>query len=290
MQIIQLVLNGLALGTAYALIALGFVLVLNATRAVNFAQGDLVVTGGFIGATLATHIPLPGYALLPVVMLAMAGIGLCVNVLAYWPIRSKPPVAVFTTTIAVGIILQNGLNGIFGPEPRSAPPLFAGPVLDIYGLAISRQSLAIIAAAVLLIAGQLYLTKYTQLGRAMRATAQDRDMAAAIGIPVARMIAFTFAVSAALGGAAGLLLTNQFFVTPTDGTNLIIKAYIAVVIGGWGRIGGALAGAMLIALFETIISAWMDYSIATGLLYLVVLAILFVRPNGLFGEVEGRRA
>ncbi len=290
MQFIQLALNGLALGAAYALIALGFVLVLNATRAVNFAQGDLVVTGGFIGAALASHLPLPGYALLPVVMLAMAGVGLCVSALAYWPIRSRPPVTVFTTTIAVGIILQNGLNGVFGPDPRSAPPLFTGSNLDIYGLAVSRQSLAIIAAAAILIAGQLFLTNYTQLGRAMRATAQDRDMAAAIGIPVARMIAFTFAVSAALGGAAGLLLANQFFVTPTDGTNLIIKAYIAVVIGGWGRVGGALAGAMLIALFETIISAWMDYTVATGLLYVAVLAILLVRPSGLFGEVEGRRA
>lgn len=290
MQFIQLALSGIALGAAYALIALGFVLVLNATRAVNFAQGDLVVTGGFIGAALASQLPLPGYALLPVVMLAMAGIGLCVSALAYWPIRSRPPVAVFTTTIAVGIILQNGLNGVFGPEPRGAPPLFAGSNLDIYGLAVSRQSLAIIGAAALLIAGQLFLTNYTQLGRAMRATAQDRDMAAAIGIPVARMVAFIFAASAALGGAAGLLLANQFFVTPTDGTNLIIKAYIAVVIGGWGRIGGALAGAMLIALFETVISAWIDYTVATGLLYAVVLAILLVRPSGLFGEVEGRRA
>ena len=290
MQFIQLALSGLALGAAYALIALGFVLVLNATRAVNFAQGDLVVTGGFIGAALASQLPLPGYALLPAVMVAMAGIGLCVSAIAYWPIRSRPPVAVFTTTIAVGIILQNGLNGVFGPEPRGAPPLFAGSNLDIYGLAVSRQSLAIIGAAALLIAGQLFLTNYTQLGRAMRATAQDRDMAAAIGIPVARMVAFMFAASAALGGAAGLLLANQFFVTPTDGTNLIIKAYIAVVIGGWGRIGGALAGAMLIALFETVISAWIDYTVATGLLYAVVLAILLVRPSGLFGEVEGRRA
>jgi branched-chain amino acid transport system permease protein len=286
----QLALSGLALGAAYALIALGFVLVLNATRAVNFAQGDLVVTGGFIGAALASQLPLPGFVLLPIVMVAMAGIGLCICALAYWPIRSRPPVAVFTTTIAVGIILQNGLNGVFGPEPRTAPPLITGSHFDLFGLAVSCQSLAIIGAAALLISGQILLTNHTQLGRAMRATAQDRDMAAAIGIPVARMVALMFAAGAALGGAAGLLLANQFFVTPTDGTNFIIKAYIAVVIGGWGRIGGALAGAMLIALFETIISAWIDYTIATGLLYAAVLTILLVRPSGLFGEVEGRRA
>ena len=290
MLFIQLALNGLALGAAYALVALGFVLVLNATRAVNFAQGDLVVTGGFIGAALASQLPVPGIVLLPIVMVAMAGVGLCVSALAYWPIRSRPPVSVFITTIAVGIVLQNGLNGVFGPEPRAAPPFVPGNNLELFGLAISRQSLAIIGVAALLIAGQMVLTNYTQLGRAMRATAQDRDMAAALGIPVARMIALTFATAAALAGVAGLLLANQFFVAPTDGTNFIIKAYIAVVIGGWGRIGGALAGAMLIALFETLISAWIDYTVATGLLYAAVLTILVVRPSGLFGEVEGRRA
>ena len=290
MQLLQLTLNGLALGAAYALVALGFVLVLNATRAVNFAQGDLVVTGGFIGAALAAQLPVPGFLLLPIVMIAMAGVGLCLSAIAYWPIRSRPPVAVFITTIAVGIVLQNGLNGVFGPEPRSAPPLIHGANLELFGLAISRQSLAIIGVAALLIAAQTFLTNHSQIGRAMRATAQDRDMAAALGIPVARMVAFTFATAAALAGVAGLLLANQFFVTPTDGTNFIIKAYIAVVIGGWGRIGGALAGAMLIALFETLVSAWIDYTVATGLLYAAVLTILLVRPRGLFGEVEGRRA
>lgn len=290
MQFLQLILSGIALGSAYALIALGFVVVLNATRAVNFAQGDLVVTGGFIGAAIASQLPLPGYFLLPIVMVVMAFVGCCVCLLAYWPIRSRPPVAVFTTTIAIGIILQNGLNGVFGPEPRSAPPLIMGPNLELYGLYISRQSLAIIISAILLIGGQYFLTYHTQLGRAMRATAQDRDMAEAIGINISKMIALTFATGVALGGAAGFLLANQFFVAATDGNNLIIKAYIAVVIGGWGRIGGALAGAMLIALFETVISAWIDYTIATGLLYLAVLAILLFRPNGIFGEIEGRRA
>ncbi len=290
MGLIQLVLNAFALGSAYALIALGFVLVLNATRAVNFAQGDLVVTGGFIGAAIAMQLPVPSFVLLPVVMIAMAGFGLCISMFAYWPIRSRPPVAVFITTIAVGIILQNGINSVLGPEPRTTPPLISGSNLDIIGLIISRQSIAIISTAVVLITGQFLITHRTQIGRAMRATAQDRDMAAALGIPVSRMVALIFALAGALGGSAGLLLANQFFLTPTDGTNFMIKAYIAVVIGGWGKIGGAVVGAMLIALFETVISAWIDYTVATGLLYAVVLTILMFRPKGLFGEVEGRRA
>jgi branched-chain amino acid transport system permease protein len=290
LELLQLVINGTALGAAYALVALGFVLVLNATSAVNFAQGDLVVAGGFLAVALAGLVPLPGLLLLPLVMLLMAAIGLLVSALAYWPLRDRPPVSVFISTIALGIIIQNGLNGIFGAEPRAAPAMFGGGRLELAGLTISHQSLAIIGVAALLIGGIHRLLGRSQLGRMLRATAQDREVSAAIGIPVGGMVALTFALAAALAGAAGLLLANQFFLTPTDGTGFIVKAYIAVVIGGWGRVGGALAGAMLVALFETVVAAWFDYAVAIGLLYAALLVILFVRPQGLFGEAVGRRA
>ena len=290
MELLQLVINGVALGAAYALVALGFVLVLNATGAVNFAQGDLVVAGGFMAVALAGLAPLPGALLLPLVMLLMAGIGLAVSALAYWPLRDRPPVSVFISTIALGIIIQNGLNGAFGAEPRTAPAMFGAGRFEFAGLAVGYQSLAIIGVAALLIGGIHLLLGRSQLGRMLRATAQDREVAAALGIPVGGMVALTFALAAALAGSAGLLLANQFFISPADGGNFIVKAYIAVVIGGWGRVGGALAGAMLVALFETVVAAWFDYAVASGLLYAALLAILFVRPQGLFGEAVGRRA
>lgn len=290
MELLQLVINGVVLGAAYALVALGFVLVLNATSAVNFAHGDLVVAGGFMGVALAGLTPLPGIALLPLAMILMAVVGLVVSVLAYWPLRDRPPVSVFISTIALGIVIQNGLNGIFGAEPRATPAMFGTGRLEVAGLAIGHQSLAIMGVAALLIGGVHILLGHTQLGRMLRATAQDREVAAALGIPVGGMVALTFALAAALAGVAGLLLANQFFVTPADGGNFIVKAYIAVVIGGWGRVGGALAGAMLVALFETVVAAWFDYAVATSLLYAALLAILFVRPEGLFGEAAGRRA
>lgn len=290
MELLQLVINGVALGAAYALVALGFVLVLNATSAVNFAQGDLVVAGGFLAIVLAGPAPLPGILLLPLVMLLMAATGLVASALAYWPLRDRPPVSVFISTIALGIVIQNGLNGIFGAEPRAAPAMFGAGRFEFAGLSIGYQSLAIMGVAALLIGGIHLLLGRTQLGRMLRATAQDREVAAALGIPVGGMVALTFALSAALAGAAGLLLANQFFVSPADGGNFIVKAYIAVVIGGWGRVGGALAGAMLVALFETVVAAWFDYAVATGLLYAALLAILFIRPEGLFGEAVGRRA
>jgi len=287
---VQLVLDGVALGAAYALVALGFVLVLNAVGAVNFAQGDLVMAGGYGAAVLAGFLPLPGIVLLPVVMLLMAILGLAVAALAYFPLLRRPPSAVFISTIAIGLLLQNGALHLFGPGLRSAPPLWSGGQVTLGALALSRQSIAIIAVAAVLVLGQRLVFRHTRLGRQLRATAADREMAAALGIRVYGMIALTFAIGAALAGAAGTLLANQFFLTPTEGGNLILKAYIAVVIGGWGSIEGAVLGALLIALFETVVAAALSYTAASALLYGTTLAILFLRPQGIFGEAAGRRA
>jgi branched-chain amino acid transport system permease protein len=287
---LQLLINALALGAAYALVALGFVLVLNATGAVNFAQGDLVMAGGYAAIALAGLLPAPALLLLPLVLLIMAGLGLLLSALAYFPLLARPPSAVFISTIAVGIVLQNAANAIFGAAPRAAPPLLGPGELTLGGIVLSRQSLAIIIVAALLIAAQHFIIARTQFGRALRATAQDREMARAIGIGVNTMIAVSFALGAALAGAAGLLLANQFFVTPTAGADLVIKAYIAVTIGGWGSLWGAVVGALLIAAFEVGVSAVLSYTAATAGLYAALLAILVIRPRGLFGEAAQRRA
>lgn len=289
MAALQLLVNGVALGAAYALVTLGFVLVLNATSAVNFAQGDLVMAGGLLAVALAPLIPLPGIVLLPVVLVLMAVLGLVLALAAYLPLRRRPPVSVFISTIAVGIILQNGAAILFGPEPRAAPPLFGDDTLHIAGLAVPEQSLAIVAVAALLIGAQQWVFARTQLGRRLRATAQDPEMARACGVPVTAMILVTFSIGAACAGAAGLLLANRYFVTPTSGGDLILKAYIAVTIGGWGSVPGAVVGALLIALFEVGVSSVLSYPVAMGALYLTLLAILVLRPQGLFGEAVRRR-
>jgi branched-chain amino acid transport system permease protein len=289
LSFVQLLFNGFALGMAYALVALGFVLVLNAVNAVNFAQGDLVMAGGYIGVALAYVLPIPAILMLPVVLAAVAVIGLLLSLLAYFPIMRRPPAAVFISTIAFGVILQNGYQLIFGPEAHAVRPLFTSGVWEFGELFISKQASAIIATAAVLMAIQYHVMERTQFGRRLRATAQNRNMAAALGIPVRRMIAITFAAGAALAGAAGLMLGNQFFVHPIGGINLIITAYIAAVIGGWGSLAGAVLGAMLIALFQVIVSAYVSYTAATAMLYLVVLLVLFFRPQGLLGKGEQRR-
>jgi branched-chain amino acid transport system permease protein len=300
---LQLLVNGLALGAAYALVALGFVLVLKATAAVNFAHGDLVMAGGFASVALASILPVPGIVLLPLVAALMALLGIVFSLLAYFPLKSRPPVSVFISTIALGVIVQNTVNAIAGAEPRAAPPLIDTEMMSLGPVSVGRQSVLVIVVAIVLIVGQHFLFTGTRLGRALRATAQDREMAAAIGIRTDLMIALTFALAGALAGTAGLLLANTFFVTPTDGTNFIVKAYIAVTIGGWGSIAGAVAGAMLIALFEVVfpalpalfpalneVASLFSQTSATIILYLVLLAILAARPHGLFGEAIRRRA
>ncbi|MGE0735216.1 MAG: branched-chain amino acid ABC transporter permease [Alphaproteobacteria bacterium] len=296
MEFANLIFNGVALGAAYALVALGFVLVLNATAAVNFAQGDLVMAGGFVAVALAGMLgpslgdAVPGLVLLPLVVIVSALFGLLFAACAYFPFRRKPPVSVFISTIAVGLILQSVANSVFGGAPRTAPPLFAGENLHLAGLTLSRQSLAIVVVAALLIFLLHVLVERTQLGRKLRASAQDAGMARAIGIDVALMVALSFALGVALAGAAGLLLTNQYFVTPTSGINLMVKAYIAVTIGGWGSLRGAVIGALAIALFEVLVGAFTSAAAAEALLYGALLVVLLFRPQGLFGEAAGRRA
>jgi len=301
----QLLLEVLARGAAYALVALGFVLILNATGAVNFAQGDLVMAGGFAAVLLADALRVPGLALLPVLLVGMAALGGVVALVAYMPLRRRPPEAVFISTIAVGIVLQNVANRLFGAEPIATPPLLGGGRVRFAGVNASVQSLAIIGVAALLIAALYALFAHTQFGRRLRATAQDREVAMAIGIPVDRMIAGTFALGAALAGAAGLLLSNAFFVTPSSGSDYMVKAYIAVVIGGWGSIPGAGAGALLIAAFEVLYPSLpllipallrmpssdtvFSQTTSTIMLDIAVLLILFARPQGLFGEAVRHR-
>lgn len=302
-MLLQILVNAFALGASYALLALGFVLILNATSAVNFAHGDMVMAGGYVAIALGSVLQLPGVLLLPLVVTVMAALGFLFSYLAYFPLKDRPPVSVFISTIALGIVFQNSANAIVGAEPQKGPALFGEGTFSLAGITVGEQAVAIIGVAAVLITAQHVLLNYTGMGRKLRATAQDRQMAEAIGIRVNRMIALTFALGSALAGAAGLMLSNTFFVSPTDGSNYIIKAYIAVTIGGWGSLTGAVCGALIIAMFEVLlpslpvliptlkaVAPWLfTQTSSTILLYICLLAIMFFRPQGLFGEKVQKR-
>jgi branched-chain amino acid transport system permease protein len=289
MAIVQLIINGIALGALYALVTLGFVFVINATGAVNFAQGELVMAGGYAAAALQPVVP-AGPLILVAVAVIMFFVGLALALVAYFPLMRRPPATVFISTLLCGIFLQSLFVVVFGPEARAGPPLFSSSLVRLGPIEISQQSAGIVLVAAILILLQFVVFSRTQIGRKLRATTQDREMAQAIGIPALRMIAITFGIGASLAGVAGALLANQYFVSPTGGITLTVFAYMAVVIGGWGNIPGAVVGAMLIALFQVVVASFVSYTAATILLYLVVLGVFIVRPQGLFGEHVRRRA
>jgi branched-chain amino acid transport system permease protein len=290
MLTLQLVLNALALGMAYALVALGFVLALNASGAVNFAHGDLVVLGGAVAVLLASWLGLPGFLLLPLVALALAGAGVLAAHAAILPLARRPPEATFVATIALAAMIEQTLTVTMGAAPRTAPPFLGSGAVTIAGTALGLQPLAIVIVGAVLVAALWFLLERTQIGRRMRAVASDRHMARAVGIPVRRYVTLSLALSGALAGIAGFLLGHQFLVTPTQGAGHMLKAYIAVALGGWGSVPGALIGALAIGLFETFVSAEVGDAWASAALYIAVLLVLTLRPRGLFGEPVGQRA
>lgn len=275
---------------AYALIALGFVLALNASGAVNFAHGDLVVLGGATAVSFGLWTELPAPLLLPFVALALGAAGVIASRVAILPLVQRPPEATFVATIALAAMIEQALTVTMGAAARTSPSLIGGGHIEIAGIAVGRQPLAIVIVGVILTAGLWYLLERTQTGRRMRAVAADRHMARAVGIPVARYVTLSLALAGALAGIAGFLLGYQFLVTPTQGAAYMLKAYIAIAIGGWGSVPGALLGALGIGFFETFVSAAVGDAWASAALYVGVLVVLLLRPSGLFGEPAGRRA
>src|SRR5262245_49922292 len=248
------------------------------------------MAGGYAAVVLQSLLALPGALILPLVAVVLFAVGLILALVAYFPLMRRPPATVFISTLLCGIFLQNLFVVLFGPEARGGPPLLTSSLVRLGGIEISQQSIGIMLVAAMLIALQFVVFSRTQIGRKLRATTQDREMAQAIGIPVHRMIAITFGIGASLAGVAGALLANQYFVWPTGGVTLTVFAYMAVVIGGWGSIPGAVAGAMMIALFQVVVASFVSSTAATILLYLAVLGVFLLRPEGLFGEAVRRRA
>lgn len=275
---------------AYALVALGFVLALNASGAVNFAHGDLVVLGGAVAVLLAAWLGLPGFLLLPLVALALAGAGVLAAHVAILPLARRPPEATFVATIALAALIEQTLTVTMGAAPRTTPPFLGSGAVTLAGIPLGLQPLAIVMVGAGLVAALWFLLERTQIGRRMRAVASDRHMARAVGIPVRRYVTLSLALSGALAGIAGFLLGHQFLVTPTQGAGHMLKAYIAVALGGWGSVPGALIGALAIGLFETFVSAEVGDAWASAALYIAVLLVLTLRPRGLFGEPVGQRA
>ncbi|HTJ26070.1 MAG TPA: branched-chain amino acid ABC transporter permease [Candidatus Limnocylindria bacterium] len=296
----QLLVSGLAVGSIYALVALGFVLIYNAVGVVNFAQGDFVMFPSYVAASFllpavavfgsVVHWQLPVVAVYLLVLVVMVGFGLVFNRIAYYPLRERGWMPVVISTIGVSIFLRNLAQLTWGSQPLVLPSLFSFDTVALGPLRLRPQDLLIIAVTAALIAFQYVLFERTTLGKQMRATAQDRTTARLIGIRVGRIVSITFVYSALLGTISGLLVAPIFTVTKEMGGLIALKAFAASIVGGFGSIPGAIIGGLAIGVIETFGGFYLSASYVDAIAFVILITVLLVRPQGIFGETVAEKA
>lgn len=280
----QLVLNGLATGFLYALIALGFTLIWKAVSVANFAQGDFATLGMFAALTL--HVSL-GWPILPAVSAAVlvgVVIGLAVERVAVRPIRKADAVTKLLTTLGVSLIITNGVRLAYGAAPRPFPSFLGDDPVAFGALTLTRQNVLIAAIAVAMIVGLQVLFYRTMLGKGMRAVAESQDVAGLMGVNPVRMIQVAFGLSAGMGALAGILLAPITFVSSDISFLLIFKALLGAVIGGFGSYPGALVGGLLIGVLDNLSAFYVSTGYRDVISFSLLILLLLVRPTGLFGE------
>jgi branched-chain amino acid transport system permease protein len=300
---LQVLFQGLALGSIYALVALGFVLIIRATNVVNFAQGDFAMLGGYAMVLFLVGMPgnpdlhLPGFELhlpywLAIVMTiaVMAVIGLAFNYSVYFPLRNRPFLPVLISTLGASIFLQNVMLAVFNPQPRPLDKLINTEGITVGGVFLDSQYLVILGFTVLAVAFQYFFFEHTLLGKKLQAVSQDKDMARLLGIPVSLMIIITFVYSAVLGGLAGVLVSPILFVSIGLGSIIALKAFAATIIGGFGDVAGAIVGGLIIGVIESFAAYHISVPYKDAYAFLFLFLVLLVRPQGIFGEKVSEKA
>jgi branched-chain amino acid transport system permease protein len=286
----QLLFTGLGIGAIYALVALGFVLLIRAANVVNFAQGEFSMLGAYAMVILASGLGVPYLVALPISVILMAVVGVVFAGATYWPLRLRGQLPVIISTIGASIFLSNIVLVLYGPSPQVLPGLFDNPGFEVGGVFMDSQYLAIMVAVTLMVLLQHLIFEKTLLGKKLQATSQDKEMASLLGIPVATMILITFAYSAALGGLAGILVAPVLFVSVGMGAIISLKAFAANIIGGFGNIPGAILGGLSLGIVETFGAAFISVPYKDAIAFGLLLLFLLVRPQGLFGEKIAEKA
>jgi branched-chain amino acid transport system permease protein len=284
-QFLQLVVSGLAMGCVLGLIALGFTLIYKATETVNFAQGDLMMLGGFVALTAVAIMGLPFWFGVLAAILVMAAFGTALDQVVLRRVLGQPPFAIVMVTIGIGFMLRGLVSMVpgWGTETYTIRAPYTGEVLRLAGLAISAEQLAVIVMTLALCALLYGFFRFARLGVAMQAASQNQLAAYYMGIPVARVNSLVWGISAAIAGFAGVLLAPIAFVHMNMGF-IGLKAFPAAVIGGFGSVPGAIAGGLLIGVVESLAGFYLPEGFKDVAAYIVVLLVLMVRPHGLFGE------
>ncbi|SDR64377.1 amino acid/amide ABC transporter membrane protein 1, HAAT family [Rhizobiales bacterium GAS113] len=287
----QQLANGLVLGSIYALCALGFTLIFGAARVVNFAYGELLMIGAFLTFAVMSYAGAPFFVALPVAMVGVAALSVVMFYLVLRPLMRgsytslRGELRVILVTLGLLYVLREAAIIIWGTAPRQMDMGIPG-IVQIGDVVMANRRLIVIAIMIALVVG-LYLLLYrTRVGKALRAIAQNREGAAAIGLNADRIIAFAFAVSGAMACAAGSLLGSLYAVEPLMGGAPLLKAFVIVIFGGLGSVPGAIVGGIAIGLVENLAGAYVSFAFKDVFAFLLLIAVLLVRPAGLFGQAR----
>jgi len=284
----QILVNGLSVGCIYGLIGIGFCVIYNASGIVNFAQGAFVMLGGMITYVLLTTLHLPLIVAGVFATIAVAAIGIVIERIVVRPLwdRNATMFVMILATLAVQIVIERATLILAGDQPKSIPVFTDLPPIRIAGVSIGYQILWIIGTSLVLIALLALFFQKTLVGRAMRACSLNREAAALQGIPVSRMLALSFALSAALGAIAGILLTPTQFTAFNVGTPFAISGFIAAIVGGFGRPFGAFLGGIALGLAQALAVFGLGSGLKNVAALAVLLVFLFFRPSGILGSAK----
>lgn len=278
-------INGISLGSVYAIIALGYTMVYGIAKMLNFAHGDVIMIGGYAAFCTTSYL---GWPVIPSVLVSVFVcmiLGIVIERLAYKPLRSATSLAVLITAIGVSYFLQNIALLIWTSNPKAFPNMVTLPSLVIGDLQISSVALVTIIACIVIMIVLTLFTSKTKMGKAMRAVSEDKDAARLMGINVDATISLTFAIGSGLAAIAGVLLCSAYpTLMPTTGAMPGIKAFTAAVFGGIGSIPGAMLGGILLGIIEIFGKAYISTQLSDAIVFSVLILILLVKPTGLLGK------
>lgn len=286
-QLLQQAVNGISLGSIYALIALGYTMVYGVINLINFAHGEVLMVGAYIGLYLTSVLGLPFLPALLLAMVLSGVLGMVIEKVAYKPLRNGTRISALITAIAVSLFMQYGMMYFVGPESRTYKDLLPSKQIDLFstGALIDIKSFYIIFITLIMMLLLMYLTKFTKMGKSMRALSQDRDAAELMGINVNQTISYTFFIGSSLAGAAGVLIGVYYStINPLMGATPGLKAFVSAVIGGIGIIPGAVFGGFFLGIVETAVSALGGSLYKDAVAFFILIVFLLVKPSGLLGK------
>ena len=287
MVFLSYLINGISLGSVYAIIALGYTMVYGIAKMLNFAHGDVIMVGAYISFCVTQYLGMPAIVSIVAAMFVCTVLGMLIERMAYKPLREAPKLAVLITAIGVSYLLQNSAQLIWGSNPKSFNSLVNIGSIRLFdgALLISDEAIITVLCCIIIMVALTMFTSRTKMGKAMRAVSEDKGAAQLMGVDVNFTISITFAIGSALAAIAGVLLCSAYPVLqPTTGSMPGIKAFTAAVFGGIGSIPGAMLGGILLGLIEIFGKAYISTELGDALVFAVLIIVLLVKPTGLLGK------